>query len=66
MLLNDGNVNKKFQPSILNKNQENHIPPICLLWTDGQTDGHLEFYTNIVASLLKMQIQYTNFGKANI
>ena len=46
MLNNGGNVHTKFQPSILNRSQENHVSPNSCL-TDGE---HLNYK---VASLIK-------------
>ena len=39
ILLNDGNVNKKFQSSILNSSGENHTS-LLALQTDYRTDRH--------------------------
>ena len=51
-ILNDGVVDKKFRPSILNSSRENHISQ---LRTDRLTDGRTDIVNYRVALLLKMK-----------
>ena len=51
MLHTDGNVDKKFQPSIFYRSRENHFSQPCLL----QTDRHLKLYSSFATTQNKRE-----------
>ena len=61
ILYNDGNVDKKFQPFILNSSRENHISPIAL-----RTDRHSELNSSFATKNTRYMYEKDNILFLNL